>query len=172
MTWFRQFPWLSLLLLLIVYSVLGFYLGEQGPQLIYWVIAQGQFWGWAIDEKMAIKLLFAIGAILALGFTLLLATPMALTKLFVGNSLKSDNQAILTFLGWSLASVFFFRWISFFLQVLVLVSATILARLDLYRLKLKDWQVFLVLLLICLGGFELGMLTFNYYHSSTEAHVG
>jgi hypothetical protein len=172
MTWFRQFPWLSLLLLLIVYSALGFDLGEQSPQLTRWLIAQGQLWGWAIDEKIAIKLLFAIGVLLALGFTLLLATPMALTKLFVGNSLKSDNQAILTFLGWSLAAVFFFRWISFFLQILVLVSATILARLDLYRLKLKDWQVFLVLLLICLGGFELGMLTFNYYHSSSEAHVG
>ena len=172
MTWFRQFPWLSLLLLLVVYSVFGFYLSEQGPQLTRWLIEQGQLWGWTIDEKKAIKLLFGIGVLFVLGFTLLLATPMALTKLFVGNSLKSDNQAILTFLGWSLAAVVFFRWISFFLQILVLVCATILARLDLYRLKLKDWQVFFVLLLICLGGFELGMLTFNYYHSSSEAHVG
>jgi hypothetical protein len=84
MTWFRQFPWLSLLLLLIVYSVFGFYLSEQGPQLTHWLIDQGQLWGWTIDEKMAIKLLFGIGVLFVLGFTLLLATPMALTKLFVG----------------------------------------------------------------------------------------
>jgi hypothetical protein len=172
MTWFRTFPWLTLSILLIVYGVFGFVVGEQGPKWGRWLMEQGQIWGWSLKEEIAVKLLLGLVATLVLGFTLLLAIPMALTKIFVGNSLKSDNQAILTFLVWSLAAVFFFRWFGYFLQILILVSSTILARLDLQRSGLKEWQIFGVLVLICLGGFELGMLTFSYYHSPTEAHVG
>lgn len=172
MTWLRTFPWLTLSLLLIVYSVFGFYVGEQSPQWSRWIMEQGQIWGWSLREEMVVQLLLGSGAIFVIGFTLLLAIPMALTRIFVGNSLKSDNQAMFTFLGWSLAAVFFFRWFGFFLRILILVSSTILARLDLQRSKLKEWQIFGILVLICLGGFELGMLAFSYYHPSTETHVG
>jgi hypothetical protein len=168
----KKFPWLTLSLLLLVYGVFGFFLGEQIPRWGRWLMEQGQIWGWNLTEEIAIQLFLGLGAVFVLGFTLLLAIPMALTKMFVGNSLKSDNQAILTFLGWSLASVFFFRWFGYFLQILILVASTLLARLDLQRNGLKEWQIFGILILICLGGFELGMLTFSYYHPSSEAHVG
>lgn len=168
----KNFPWLTLFLLLLVYGVFGFFVGKYSPRLGHWLAEQSQIWGWSLTEEIAIKLVLGLGAVFVLGFTLLLAIPMALTKLFVGNSLKSDDQAILAFLGWSLAAVFFFRWFGYFLQILILVAATLLARLDLQRNGLKEWQIFGILVLVCLGGFELGMLIFSYYHPSSEAHVG
>ena len=171
MEWLKKFPWLALILLFVVYIVFGYYVGEKSPEWSRGIMELGDRWGLGLEKSTTLKFLAITETLFVTALTMLLAIPMALTKVFVGKSLKSDRYAIMTFLAWSLAAVFFMRWFEYFIQLLILLCTTLFCRLELQRTALKEWQIFLILLLICLGGFEVGMLTFIYHRSLPEAHA-
>jgi len=160
----REAPWLELVLLFFAYLIVGYYAGEWLPSWNQLISRLGEHWGWLPSEGLALKLFYLAGAALVLGLTLLLATPMALSRLVFGNFFQSDNRAIVYLLTWSLAAVFIARWFQHFTLPFILIFSTILSRLGLQRMSLKGWQVSLILLAICLGGFESGMLIFMYRH--------
>lgn len=49
------------------------------------------------------------------------------------------------------------RWIIYFAQLFLLVCAAILGKLELQKQVSSQWKVVLYLMLICLGGFSLGL---------------
>lgn len=172
MTGFKKVPWLSLSLLVVAYGVFGRNISNVFPVLDRWLIEQSRHWGWTVpDEDVFLLWLFGIRTFLLACLVLLTATPLALSKLVVGDSFKSEGKAVYYFLAWSLAAVFFFRWIHYSLQLLLLVSATILGRLELQYVCKQEWLVVLILLTLSLLGFGLGVLSSHAPHPFGTGHV-
>lgn len=133
----KRLPWLSLLLLVLTYGVFG------------WLIA-------ASDKSW---MLWLMGA----GYTLLIASaltaPWALLKGFYASFLESDSRAFVSVIVGAFLAVIIITWLGVFVRILVLISASALARLDLQTAGYNKWQAFGLLLVVALAGFGLGILT-------------
>lgn len=168
---FHKIPWLSLLLLLVAYGVLGRQVADMAPALSRWLNQWGNHLGWAVVEQDTLYWIRSLGGLFVAALVLLLATPLALAKLVIGNSLESEKRAFYLFLAWSLAAVFFLRWFYYSLELLLLASVTILGRLELQRTFNQGWLVFLILVAIALAGFVLGIVIADYHLLPFTYHV-
>jgi hypothetical protein len=156
----KKFPWLSLLLVLLSYAVFGWFVAQASISWSEWIVEQGKEWGWLIEDESAYLIVELLGAGLILLIAIALAAPIALVTIFFGSWLKSETKAWISILGWAFAAVFIIRWITYFIRFLVLICAALLGRLELQSAGYNDWQTFVILALICLGGFSGGVLIF------------
>ncbi len=163
MNWFLRFPWLTLALVLLAYSTFGWYIASSAALWSHQLVLMGESWKIFLDEDTVALGLHLFAALTVLLVTCGLIAPVALLTGFFGSSFKSDYRASLSILLWSFAFVVMLRWLSYFLQVLVLISAAILAKLELQELKFTELQVWLLLSAICFSGFGLGILAFHWY---------
>lgn len=156
-----KFPFLSLAIVMLTYSSFGWYVGSSAVSWSHWLGEQGQTWGWFLEDEAIFLLLhlMAFGVILLI--TASLAAPVAIITVVFGSSFKSDNRAMIAVLLWSFTVVVMLRWVADFSRFLLLFSAAILAKLELERKSYPEWQVMSILIMICLGGFALGLL--GYY---------
>ncbi len=129
----KPIPLLSLTLLLMTYSILGWSLANAQVSLfLYLVVIAG---------------IFLLDAIL----TFRLLDFKAIAPWFESDILTFISAIFMAFLF-----VVFIKWIDIFVHALVLVSAGILAKLDTQVYSLKKWQSFGILLIISEGSFGLG----------------
>ncbi len=155
-----KFPWLSLLLIFLTYGVFGWYVSEFSVIWSDWLIHHGKGWGWAIEENLPLLILEITSSIAILLVTLCLAAPVAILSVFLKSWVRSDLRAFASVLVWSLLFVIILRWFVQFTQLLVLMSATILARVELQRVGYRNWSTFGIILLICISGFAAGSIGF------------
>ncbi len=158
---FITFPFFSLAIVILTYSSFGWYVGSSAISWSHWLAEQGETWGWFLKDQTIFLLLHVIAGFVVLLIAASLAAPVAIITLIFGSSFKSDSKAMIAVLLWSFAVVLMLRWVANFSHFLLLICAAILAKLELQKLNNSHWQVMSILILICLGGFVLGLL--GYY---------
>ncbi|WP_013322616.1 hypothetical protein [Gloeothece verrucosa] len=161
MFWLKKFPWLSLILLFTTYSIFGWYVSEFSVAWSHWLAEQGKGLGWGVQEELYSIFLYIFSAIIILLITFGLTAPVAIITFFVGSPLKSDIRAMFSVLAWSFAVVMVVVFLQYFLHLLLLVSAAILARLGLQDAGCNTWQSYLLLSLMSLGSFLVGIWLFT-----------
>jgi hypothetical protein len=131
----KKLPWISLLLLAGTYAVFG----------------------WLITVSDNSGLLWLLGAVYSLLINSALTAPWALLKGFYGSFLKSDSRAFVSVIVGAFVAVVVIHWMEIFLRILVLISASALARLDLQTGGYSQWRAFGILVVVSLVGFSLGI---------------
>ena len=132
----KKLPWTSLLLLLCTYSVFG----------------------WLLTASDSSGLIWLMGAAYTLLITSAMTAPWELLKGFYANFLQSDSRAFVSVIVGAFVAVVIMHWIEVFFRILVLISASALARLDLQTESYNKWEAFGILLVVSLTGFGLGIL--------------
>jgi hypothetical protein len=139
----KQVPWLSLSILFSAYATFSWFFTRWSAQNLkaFWI---GEWAVWAF-------VLFC-----TLMQALLLTTLFDGVKAFFRRWLKSDVGYFSLIIVSALSVTIALVWFKMFGYFLVLVSAEILARLDLQNAKLNRWQSLLVLTLISVAGLAAG----------------
>lgn len=127
------------MLLLISYSILGWRLASiQASQLLY---------------------LTVITAIFLLD--IILTVPLPNFQRIIKPWFQSDIMTFISVIISAFLFVVLIRWISLSVDALVLISAGILVRLDTQVCGLKNWQSFVILLIISQASLGLGILLYR-----------
>lgn len=140
----RQIPFISFVLLLLACTVFG------------WVVSTATEALWVLLIAGSFLLLMDAG----------LTAPLTLIEIFFGSWLTSDKRAFVTVLIFAFGFVFAITWIHIFARVLVLLAAGTLFRLDLQRAKFPRWQALSILLLTCVVGYSIGIITHELFVSN------
>ncbi len=164
MSWLIKFPLLSLSVVFATYCVFGWNVGSAASTLTHSMVEQGRTWGWLLEENAVFLGLHIMAGVLVLMITASLAAPVAIITVVFGSGFKSDTRAMVAVLLWSFAVVVMFSWLNYFVRFLVLLCAAILGKLELQSQGYPQWQVLLTLMIICLGGFGLGLVAFYGYN--------
>jgi hypothetical protein len=124
----------SLLLFLLAYFNLG------------WLLAfyRVPWWNWLL---IAVLILFLAEA---------LASPWALIRKFILRWLSTDIQAFFAVAIWAFLCVVILSWFHIFTQVVLLVIAASLTRLNLQTAKIGDLKAFLTISILSLGSIGAG----------------
>ncbi len=135
-TIFKRLPWISLGLLLLTYTHLGWVTSQGGYSLVTWLL-------------LVIAILFLTGS-----FT----TPWSKISEFFQVLLQSNLRYFgLTLLGAFLVFLILAKF-RLFLDILVMVCATMLARLDFQGAGFKEKSSFAIILIFSLAGLGLGVM--------------
>ncbi|MBR8827995.1 MAG: hypothetical protein DSM107014_08860 [Gomphosphaeria aponina SAG 52.96 = DSM 107014] len=156
----KTIPWISLILLFLTYCVFGWILSQSNADLTIWVLEQGEALGWELQAEMISVIIQILETVLILTLTIALTTPGALLTFFFGSWLDSDVKGFMSVLIWTFAFVLMVCWLKYFIRLLVILAAVILARLELQLAGYQDWQISTILAVICLTGFGIGLFTF------------
>ncbi len=156
-------PFFCIVLVVLTYASFGWYIAQSASIWTVWLAEQGEVWGWVVEEDTIFLLLHIFAGTLVLLITASLIAPVALITVVFGSSFKSDSKAIIAVLLWSFVVVVMLRWIAFSAHLFLLFAAAILAKLELQKLGYSQWKVISILIVICLGGFVLGLLgSYNF----------
>ncbi|MCW5317708.1 hypothetical protein GTQ43_29210 [Nostoc sp. KVJ3] len=139
----KRVPWVSLALVLLSYSTLGWVISEAHAPLSVWLVT--------------------VVAILLLIVTL--TTPWPKMTDHLSTLLKSN---IRSFAVAVLAAFLFFimiAWFGVFLDTLLIISATILVRIDFQKAGLREGLAFLTASIFSLAGLGLGALIYKLIYS-------
>lgn len=167
MSWLTKVPWLSPGLLLLTYSIFGWIVAASTLKWSYGIAERATAWGWILEEDLAQAVLYVLSLLAIATISVILTFPAALLTFFLFSSLRSDFKAMVWMLVWAFAFVVMLRWFEYFTRLLILVCAAILARLDLRAAGYNSWQTFAILMLLCLGGFALGISSYWFWHQQT-----
>lgn len=146
-----------------VYGVFGWSIADERLSWSDWLIARGDEMNWTLTNEWLEIVIYALAVVIVLSIALGLTLFSDLMSVFFSSWFKTDTRAILSILGWSLAIVFIFHKWALFSRVLILLAATLLGRLELQEAGYNRWQVFLMLILLCLGSFSLGIWAYNLW---------
>ncbi|MEH2180613.1 hypothetical protein [Nostoc sp.] len=138
----KRVPWVSLALVLLSYSTLGWVISETRASMFMWVAT--------------------VVAILLLIITLTAPWPkMTYYSIFLQSNTRSFGIAVLA------AFLFFIMiaWFGVFLDTLLIISATILVKIDFQRAGLKEGLAFSTASIFSLGGLALGALIYKFMYS-------
>jgi hypothetical protein len=138
----KQVPWLSLSMLFSAYATFSWF-------LIHWFATH-------VDVSIAEWAVWAMVLSFTLLQALLLTTLFDGVKLFFRRWLRSDVGYFSLILLASMSVTAALVWFRMFGYFLVLISAEILARLDLQNANLNRWQSLGVLTLVSLLGLAAG----------------
>ncbi len=160
MAWLINSPLLSLSIVFATYCIFGWNVGNNALSLTHSLVEQGKTWGWLLEYDTVFLGLHILAGILVLSITASLVAPVALITIVFGSGFKSDNRAMVSVLWWTFAVVLMVCWLGYFVRILVLLCAAVLGKLELQNQRYPQWQVLLMLMMICLGGFGLGLFAF------------
>ncbi|MEH1944598.1 MAG: hypothetical protein V7L01_30895 [Nostoc sp.] len=139
----KRVPWVSLTLVLLSYSTLGWLISETRAPLSVWLVT--------------------VVAILLLIVTL--TAPWAKMTYYFGILLKSNTRSF----GVAVLAAFLFfimiAWFGVFLDTLLIISATILVRIDFQKAGLREGLAFCTASIFSLGGLALGALIYKLIYS-------
>ncbi|OUL29955.1 hypothetical protein BV378_04885 [Nostoc sp. RF31YmG] len=130
----QRVPWVSLTLLLLSYSTLGWVISETKAPLFVWAVT-------------ILAILLFVGS---------LTVPWTSVTKVSSTVFKSSTR---TFLFSVFAAFLFFimlAWFRMFLDTLLIVAAAILARIDFQSAGFKEGQAFWMTSLLSLAGLALG----------------
>ena len=131
----QRFPWLTLALLLATHITFGWFVAASTSET---------HWQW-------------LGAGLVCAINLALLSPIGLVEICFGSWLQSDRKASITIISAAFVLVLALRWIDWFLRFTFLISAGILANLDLRSAGYNRWVTFAIASALGLGGYRIGL---------------
>ncbi len=136
MSTIKRLPWISLILVLVTYSVFGWILSQKNPSTFVWVL-------------IIISLLFLVA-----GLTIPWSKTVKYLNILFNTKLKSFLLAVFG------AFLFFLVFAEFriFLDMMLIISATILVRLDFQIAGLREIQAFCFTYVFSIAGLMLGFL--------------
>lgn len=167
----KNIPFLSLILLFITYSTFGWYIERGSPILHQIILDHSLSWGWnwilkslVVSEKMAvIGLVYGLASGVIILITFCLMAPVALVTFLFGSTFKQNGWSILSILLWSFALVVMLRWFPFVAQLLLLICAAMLAKLDLQNNGYPQLLVFSIITMTCFIGFVVGAIAHSFH---------
>jgi hypothetical protein len=136
-----QLPWLSAFLLSIAYAI----------------------WGWTLAETHAPLWVWGVGISLTLLFAEALASPWSWIRNSIFRWLANDTRAFISAICGAFLSVVILTWLNITTQVILLVAAGLLVRLDAQQARVKDWQAFFILVAVSAIGLALGGFAHTYF---------
>lgn len=136
-----QLPWLSTALLSIAYAN----------------------WGWTLTDTHAPLWVWAVGISLTLLFAEALASPWSWIRNSIVRWLANDIRAFISSICGAFLSVVILTWLNITTQVILLVAAGLLVRLDAQQARVKDWQAFLILTGVSAIGLALGWFARTHF---------
>lgn len=136
MSTIKRLPWISLILVLVTYSVFGWILSQKNLSTFVWVL-------------IIISLLFLVA-----GLTIPWSKTVKYLNILFNTKLKSFLLAVFG------AFLFFLVFAEFriFLDMMLIISATILVRLDFQMAGLREIQAFCFTYVFSIAGLMLGFL--------------
>ena len=164
-SWLDRNLLLSLSLFLTTYIVFGWLIASRAILWADFLHQQNIPLQVALEEDFLLVLIKSLAFIIIIIITLLLSIPVALTTFLFEESVNSDLRAFFSILIWSLVLVFAFCYFHYFADFLIIISANILFKLDLQKLKYRNWQVILLSLFLATLAFTGGMIGFDLFHS-------
>ena len=172
MSWLEKTPWLSLFILCTTYAVFGWSIASSVDTWIHSTLETVSNIGLFLEYELILLIfhLLALGVIVLI--SLFLTTPVAFITFFVQESISSDFKAVIAIFLWSFIAVLIFCFWNFFSDLLVMVSAGILAKLDLQKLGCKTWQVFVIIVLLAFLSFVVGVVSFEMKENDIFSYIG
>lgn len=153
----KNFPGISLLLLLLTYTVEGWLYSR-------WVVTHVNNETIAILEQLTEPISFGIlyGMAIAgiLLFIVVFTSPIALIAISLDGWLKSDTRAFISIFIGAFAFTIIVQQLSLFARLLVLIASALLLKLDLQLMGWNRWLCTLILAIFCCLGFTGGILAF------------
>jgi hypothetical protein len=161
-------PWISLTLLLATYANLGWVISSSEFSKAAWLplFCNRSLGGLHIAEHThqdfcsLVVEYHLLGGILAIGWILLASfafmSPLTSFSRFITRFFKSDTVAFLSIVVLAgMASLILF-WLHVFIQILIILAAEALARIDIQTLGLGASKAFWILTIVSLTGLGLG----------------
>ena len=113
----------------------------------------------SLEKHIWVLMIKLVALVIIILITFVLSTPVALTTFLFEESIHSDFRGFFSILIWSIVLVFAFCSFGYFADFLVIISANILFKLDLQKLKFSNWQIIAFKTVLAsmtfLGGMEL-----------------
>ena len=120
--------------------------------------------GWFLFESSWYSLVSGLFLMLIWSIDLFFTLPLNKLNSFVLNKIRTDLGTFLMIVFVSVLGVFMLTWIKVSINILLMVSATALARLELQTARFKDWHSFIILSILSTLGLILGW-GLNHYFS-------
>lgn len=153
----KKIPWLSLILLLLTYGVYGWSYSSWGMTSI----EEGSLFN-RLEDTLATIFLYSVGGIFIILLTIAFTAPVSLMTISLSTWLKSETRAFLSIFIGAFAFALIIQKVDVFANILLLLSAALLFKLELQLAGYKNnWLSWLVLTCLCLLGFAGGILAFS-----------
>ena len=142
-----RIPYGSLTLLLLTYAIFGW----------QWV-DRAEYWHhyWPIDRFDLI--FWTVLVLLTLGLIALITTPLAGLRSWLLRWFESDTRSFIAAVSFTLIGVIVMVHIHWTIDLMILLAAVMLARLELQDRKFNEWFTFWILITISLGGMAIGSI--------------
>lgn len=131
----KKFPLLSILLVIATYGTFAWTIANKDNFSIFDII---------------------LGVVFASVISLLITLPMTSLNRIMSRSFRSGFGPVLFIFSFTLISIILMAWLRVFAGAIMLIAATLLARVDLRTGGFPKWQAFWILLLSSLLGLSLG----------------
>jgi hypothetical protein len=132
----KRLPWMSLFLVLVSYSTLGWVLSETHTPWFSWVV-------------VIIAILFLLGSLTA---------PLSKVANYSTIFLQSSSRSFVVAVFGAFLFFLMVAWFRLFLDTLLIIAAAVLARIDFQTAGFKEGQAFLWTSLFSLVGLAAGAL--------------
>jgi hypothetical protein len=132
----KKFPWISLTLLLVTYSILG----------------------WQLSALEGHWILWAIVAVATLLLTAAVSSPWSRIRDGFASCFTSDTKAFLIAVVFAFFSVVIITWLHIFVHILVVFSVSMLVRLDVQAARWSNRQSFWLIAIASLASLAVGGL--------------
>ena len=162
LSWLNSNFLLSFSLFFSTYTVLGWSIANQAILWAKFLHEQNIPIEIALEEDILLFLIKLFALLVIIIITFLLSTPVALTTFLFQESINSDLKGFLSILLWSVVLVFAFCSFDYFADFLVIISVNLLLRLDLKKLKYRNWQIILIILFFASIAFIVGVILFDF----------
>jgi hypothetical protein len=136
MSTIKRLPWVSLILLLVTYSVFGWILSQENLSIFLWGL-------------IIISVLFLVAG---------LTTPWSKTVKYLSVLFNTKLKSFLLAVFGAFLFFLVFAEFRIFLDIMLIISATILVRLDFQIAGLKEIQAFCITSVFSIAGLMLGLL--------------
>ncbi|MEM8637197.1 MAG: hypothetical protein AAGG51_00060 [Cyanobacteria bacterium P01_G01_bin.54] len=138
---FPKVPWLSLIIVWLIYAVLGWLLAKLTSFWLVWVLA----------------------ACLIVLMGLVFTAPSSMVRNVFYGLFQSDSRAFFSVILCAFMVVVMVHWSAQSIYLVVLLAAGSLARLELQGADYGEWQSFTLLILMSLAGFATGLGAAAYF---------
>lgn len=163
MDFLKNLPRLSLLLLLLAYTILGWFVADSAAVWRNWL-----WTGFCADPGVrqlpaCIFLTSPSFAWIAIPIPIVLLAlalihPITKIKSVFGNWLQTDAKAFLSVIAIAFFAVVLLTRSDLLAEGLGLIAPGLLARLELQLAGYNDWQSFGIIVAVCLTGYAMGLL--------------
>lgn len=160
-SWLKKSSWLSLTIFFFTYGVFGWSFADLSRSWLVYLREIGESFNIFLEDELLLLLIRLIALIVIIAISLSLTTPIALLTFVFEETISSEVKAFLYILLWSIIAVFILSSFDVFADLLVVISANILLRIDLQKERFSTWKVFLLMIFFATLAFTGGVIAFD-----------